>query len=105
MTRYRTSTLIGVLAIASATFAVAQKSPTSESAPNAASSPAQRSATASPATEAPTTQGSDPSTASTPHQKQVTGGATKEMKDCMAQEQAKEKGLSKNEAKKTCTDR
>jgi cytoskeletal protein RodZ len=108
MSQHRIAVLVGLLVIVTTTLAVAQTSPTSDkTAPSAASSPAQRSATASPATESPTTDGTDPSAASTPHQKQVTAAATtshQQMKDCMTKEKAKDSSTSKEQMQKTCTE-
>ena len=75
----RPSVFLALLAVVSATSAVAQTPPPPDdkTAPSAASSPHQRDATATPAAEAPTPQ-AEPSSAATPHQRQVTEtGATK----------------------------
>ena len=102
MSSHRTLVLVGVLAIASAPFALAQAP--NNSAPTSASSPAQRSSTSSSATEAQTPNSADPSDASTPHQRQVTDANKKQMKDCMAKEKAKDSSQSKDQMKKTCMD-
>jgi putative membrane protein len=77
----RPSVLLALIAVGSTTCALAQTPtpPDDETAPSAASSPHQRDATSSPASEAKPTQNAEPSSASTPHQKEVTerGGATK----------------------------
>ena len=101
MSHYRTSALFGMLAVASAFLAVAQAP--NNTGPASASSPAQRSATSSTATEAPATNNSEPSAASTPHQQQVTANK-KQMKDCMAKEKARDSTQSKDQMKKTCLD-
>jgi putative membrane protein len=72
----RPSVLIALLAVGSATGALAQTPtpPDDETAPSAASSPHQRDATATNAAEAPTPS-AKPSSAATPHQRQVTDGS------------------------------
>ena len=106
--------LLALVSIGATGFAMAQTPPSQDStAPSSASSPAQRDATKSTAPEAPASNGSDPSAASTPHQQQATEGTTagmdkskheKMMKDCVAKQQAKDSAMSKDDAKKTCTD-
>lgn len=104
MSPRRTSVLLGALAIASA-FAFAQTPPPSptddNTSPSAASSPHQRDATSSQAPEAPAANGAEPASASTPHQQQATSHKQM-MKDCIAKENAKNSGMSKDEVKKTC---
>lgn len=103
-----TPTLFGLLAVASATIAMAQTPPPTSpdnTSPSSASSPQQRDTTSSHATEPPATNGTDPSAASSPHQQQATAGRSSHkqmMKDCMAKEKAKSTGMSKDEMKKTC---
>ena len=72
----RPSVLIALLAVGSATCALAQNPPPpdDETAPSAASSPHQRDATSTNAAEAPTPS-AKPSSAATPHQRQVTDGS------------------------------
>lgn len=72
----RPSVLIALLAVGSATGALAQNPPPpdDETAPSAASSPHQRDATSTNAAEAPTPS-AKPSSAATPHQRQVTDGS------------------------------
>jgi putative membrane protein len=73
----RPPVLLALLAVASATCALAQNpspSPDDETAPSAASSPHQRDATSTSAAEAPTPS-SQPSTPATPHQREVTDGS------------------------------
>lgn len=108
------ATLIGLMALGSASFVSAQTAlpPDSATSPSAASSPSQRDATSSHTAEAPTTGGTSPASASSPHQQQVTGaersgGSTpaekkKMMKDCVAAEKAKNTGASNSEMKRTC---
>lgn len=76
----RPSALLALIAVGSATCAMAQTPPPPDdpTAPSAASSPHQRDATATGAAEATPTPGAEPSSASTPHQREVTaGGKTK----------------------------
>jgi putative membrane protein len=71
----RPSALLALIAVGSATLAIAQTPPPDDTtAPSAASSPHQREATSKDAAEAPTQQ-AEPSSASTPHQRQVTEGS------------------------------
>ena len=81
----RPSALLALLAVASATCALAQTppSPDDETAPSAASSPHQRDATATNAAEAPTPS-SQPSSAATPHQREVTKDGMKDGKTMKA---------------------
>jgi cytoskeletal protein RodZ len=99
------ATLIGLIALGSASLVSAQTAspPDSTTSPSAASSPTQRDATSSHSAETPTTDGTNPASASSPHQQQVTGTEKqKMMKDCMAAEKAKNTGASKSEMKSTC---
>lgn len=76
----RPSALLTLIAVGSATCAMAQTPPPPDdpTAPSAASSPHQRDTTATGAPEATPTPGAEPSSASTPHQRDVTaGGKTK----------------------------
>lgn len=77
----RPSTLLALLAVGSATCALAQTPPPADdpTAPSAASSPHQRDSTSQGAQEASPTSGAEPSSAATPHQRDVTSG-TKTMK-------------------------
>lgn len=77
----RQSALLTLIAVGSATCAMAQTPPppNDPTAPSAASSPHQRDSTSSGAAEATPTPGAEPSSAATPHQRQVTDG-TKTMK-------------------------
>ena len=72
----RSSALLTLLAVGSATCALAQTPPppNDPTAPSAASSPHQRDATRTDASEANPTQGAEPSSASTPHQREATQG-------------------------------
>ena len=72
----RPSALLALIAVGSATCALAQTPPppNDPTAPSAASSPHQRDTTATDAAEATPTQGAQPSSAATPHQRQVTEG-------------------------------
>lgn len=74
----RPSTLLALIALGSATFAMAQTPPPPDERtdPSAASSPHQRDATSKDAAEAPAPN-AEPSSASTPHQRQVTEGDKK----------------------------
>jgi hypothetical protein len=108
------TTLIGLMALSSASLVSAQTTspPDSTTTPSSASSPSQRDSTSSHAAEAPATEGTSPASASSPHQQQVTGadksgGTTpaekkKMMKDCMAAEKAKNTGASRSEMRSTC---
>ncbi len=72
----RPSVLLTLIAIGSATCAVAQTPPPDDpTAPSAASSPHQRDATSTNAPESKATSQAEPSSASTPHQRQVTEGS------------------------------
>ena len=73
----RSSALLALIAVGSATCAVAQTPPPPDdkTAPSAASSPHQRDATSTDAAEATSTPAAEPSSASTPHQRQVTEGS------------------------------
>jgi putative membrane protein len=77
MIRLGQSALLAFVAIASATFAVAQTPPPKDdkTAPSAASSPHQRDSTSTQAAEAPATDSPEPSSTATPHQRQVTQGS------------------------------
>lgn len=70
----RPSTLLALIAVGSATCALAQTPPPTDdpTAPSAASSPHQRDSTSTDAAEATPTPGAEPSSAATPHQRQVT---------------------------------
>jgi putative membrane protein len=70
----RPSTLLALIAVGSATCALAQTPPPTEdpTAPRAASSPHQRDSTSTDAAEATPTPGAEPSSTATPHQRQVT---------------------------------
>jgi putative membrane protein len=73
-----TRPLLALIAVGSATFAMAQTPtpPNDPTAPSAASSPHQRDATKSTdTTEATATPGAEPSDAASPHQREVTQGA------------------------------
>lgn len=70
----RPSALLALIAVGSATCAMAQTPPAPDdpTAPSAASSPHQRDTTSTDAAEATPAPGADPSSAATPHQQQVT---------------------------------
>ena len=76
----RSSALLALIAVGSATCALAQTpppTPNDPTAPSAASSPHQRDATRSTdAAEATPTPGAEPSSTATPHQREVTQGKT-----------------------------
>ena len=103
---------LALISMAATGLAFAQTPPAQDqSSPSSASSPAQRDTTSSSATEAPATNGADPSAASSPHQQQATegsaGGKAKHdqmMKDCVAKQQTTDASISKDQAKKACTD-
>jgi putative membrane protein len=73
----RSSLLLALIAVGSATCALAQTPPPpdDESAPSAASSPHQRDATSTNAAEATPAPSAKPSSTATPHQRQVTDGS------------------------------
>lgn len=127
MIRVHTSGFFALIAMTAGALAMAQSttpsndttppndtsssSTSSSTSPSAASSPHQRSMTSSQDQEAATTNndGTSPSSAASPHQQQATtthtgmsGTHSQMMKDCMAREQAKNSGASKQEMKKTC---
>ena len=72
----RPSTLLALIAVGSATCALAQTPPPPDdpTSPSAASSPHQRDSTSQGAQEASPTSGAEPSSAATPHQREVTSG-------------------------------
>ena len=78
----RPSRLLLLIAVGSATCALAQTPPPPDdpTAPSAASSPHQRSSTSTDASEATPTSGAEPSSAATPHQREVTDSSKKMMK-------------------------
>ena len=88
-----------VVGVLSSTLAFAQTAtpPDSTTNPSSASSPSQRDATRTPATEAPAASPD----AATPHQREAMA-APKTMKECMDQQAAKKDGTSKSDMKKTC---
>lgn len=89
--RHPKSALLILISMASTTLAFAQTTPP-------------------PPSETPPTSGAEPSSASSPHQREVTeNGMTKSqheqmMKDCVKKERQKDSSMSKEQAKKTCTD-
>ena len=111
MTSQRTL-LFSLISIAATGLAFSQTPPAQDTtSPSSASSPSQRAATSTPAQEAPADNSGDPASAASPHQQQATGnsmaGKAKHdemMKDCVAKEQAKDSAVTKDQAKKTCTD-
>src|SRR5882757_5619757 len=105
MTTRKTLMLAALFAIAPAGLVMAQsQTMPQETSPSAASSPSQREATSSSATEAPaTSDNTSPSAASTPHQQQATRTASKQaMKECVAKQQSDNSGMSAADAKKAC---
>ncbi len=104
MTPRKTLLLAALILMAPTAFVMAQSQTTpTDTSPSSASSPSQRDATSSSATEAATTDGTSPSAASTPHQQQATRTASKQaMKDCVAKQQSDNSGLSAADAKKAC---
>lgn len=103
MTPRKTVLLAALISMTPAGLVLAQTMPTDTS-PSSASSPSQRDATSSSATEAPTTTDStSPAAASTPHQQHATRMANKQaMKDCVAKQQSDNSSLSATDAKKAC---
>jgi hypothetical protein len=110
--------LIASMAVALATAAAAQTPPEQdETAPEAASSPHQRSATSTEAKEAPAASQTDPNpaSASSPHQQRATEGKMasaktgaerdRMMNDCMKKEAERNSALSADQVKKTCKDK
>ena len=110
MTQRRILLLAALISVAPVTVVMAQTAPQTQTdtSPSAASSPHQREATQSNATETPlndgmSTQSTSPSAASTPHQQQATRMASKQsMKECIAKQQADNSGMSSADAKKAC---
>ena len=105
----RTATLFVATSIASVTLAFAQTPPPSDTtSPNAASSPHQRDATSTQASETPPASGANPAAASTPHQQRMASADSSKaarkqaMKDCVTKQQAEHSGVSMTAAKKTC---
>jgi hypothetical protein len=106
----RTAGLLLATALASISLAAAQTPSQSDTtAPDAASSPHQRSSTSSPAPETAPTNGADPASAATPHQKKATDAkvanaadAKETLKGCIAREQADHTGMTMADAKKSC---
>jgi putative membrane protein len=74
---FRPSTLLALIAVGSATCALAQTPPPADdpTAPSAASSPHQRDSTSTNAAEPTQAPGAEPSSASSPHQRDVTQGS------------------------------
>ena len=105
MTTRKTLMLAALISLAPAGMVMAQsQTMPQDTSPSSASSPSQREATSSSATEAPTTNDStSPSAASTPHQQQSTHMASKQaMKDCVAKQKQDNSGITTADAKKAC---
>ncbi|MBS0418147.1 MAG: hypothetical protein JSR66_10570 [Proteobacteria bacterium] len=110
MTTRKTLMLAALISIAPAGLVMAQSQtmPPQDTSPSAASSPHQREATSSHATEAPptesaTTDSTSPSAASSPHQQHATRMASKQaMKECIAKQKQDNQGISAADAKKAC---
>ena len=105
MTTRKILMLAALISIAPAGLVMAQSQTTpQDTSPSAASSPSQRNATSSSATEAPTSSDStSPAAASSPHQQQSTHVASKQaMKDCVAKQKQDNSGISAADAKKAC---
>jgi hypothetical protein len=109
MTTRKTLMLAALLSIAPVGLVMAQsQTMPQDTSPSAASSPSQRSATSSQATEAPptesaTTSSTNPEAASSPHQQNATRMASKQaMKECVAKQKQDNQGISAAEAKKAC---
>jgi hypothetical protein len=95
--------LVGLLGSA-VLFAQTPSPPQSTTSPSSASTPHQRDATRSPASEASTTPGAEPSDASTPHQRQAAAGHAKAMKACMDRQAKATPQASKSEMTKACNE-
>jgi len=98
MNRYLQSALVAALGVASMTCALAQENP---------SLPAPSQRDPSSTTQAPPATGTEPSNTTPSPQRQAAAGNSKDtqkqmMKDCVAQEQANNTGVSAAQAKKTC---
>ncbi len=105
MTTRKTLMLAALISLAPAGMVMAQsQTMPQDTSPSSASSPSQREATSSSATEAPTTNDStNPSAASSPHQQQSTRMASKQaMKDCVAKQKQDNQGITAADAKKAC---
>jgi len=107
MTTRKTLMLAALISLAPAGMVMAQsQTMPQDTSPSAASSPHQREATSTNATESsPTdnTTSSNPSAASTPHQKESTHMASKQaMKDCIAKQKAADSSMKDADAKKAC---
>jgi hypothetical protein len=105
MTTRKTLMLAALISLAPAGMVMAQsQTMPQDTSPSSASSPSQREATSSSATEAPTTNDStSPSAASTPHQQESTRMASKQaMKECVAKQKQDNSGITTADAKKAC---
>jgi hypothetical protein len=107
MTTRKTLMLAALISLAPPGMVLAQSQTTpQDTSPSAASSPHQRDATSSSATESSTsdnTSSSNPSAASSPHQQQSTHMASKQsMKECVAKQKQDNQGMSSADAKKAC---
>ncbi len=78
--------------------------PASTTSPSAASSPSQRDATRSPATEANPSAADQPSDASTPHQRQAMASHEQMMKTCMDRQAKATPQASKSDMTKACNE-
>jgi hypothetical protein len=105
MTTRKTLMLAALISLAPAGMVMAQsQTMPQDTSPSSASSPSQREATSSSATESPTTNDNTiPSAASSPHQQQATHVASKQaMKDCVAKQKQDNSGITAADAKKAC---
>lgn len=82
-----------------------------ETAPQAASSPHQREATSTAATEAPATSDGEPASSSSPHQREATKTANAKsaqkdemLNNCISKHQKADAKVTKDQAKRTCMD-
>ena len=98
-----TAAVVGIFGAATC-FAQTPSPPASTTSPSSASSPSQRDATRSPASETAATSGSQPADASTPHQREAMGGKNQTMKECMDAQAVKNSGMSKDAMTKACDD-
>src|ERR1700760_4040870 len=103
MTTRKTLMLAALISLAPAGMVMAQsQTMPQDTSPSSASSPAQRDATSSRATETPpTTDSTSPSAASSPHQQSSTHMASKQaMKDCIAKQKQDNSSMKDADAKK-----
>jgi hypothetical protein len=103
-----------IAAAATATGVAQTPSQQEQTDPAAASSPHQREATSTEASETPATTETAPSSAASPHQEHVTrdkvaaaknkADREQRMEECVRKERSRDTALSADEAKKACAD-